>query len=317
MTSLAALGLPNTDFIIPCDEAYLQRRGLQKGCDNVVGLSDIFSILGDFPDAEKSVGGSSANLAVGFGVLGGEATFYCTLGDDEAAAFYVTHFPAGRAKCQAYTETGKASPFVALLASPDGHTTPVVTDQNIAAVQMHHIDWESVSRHDIVHIEAGLLETAASDLCVDKAVAVAFDNGLPLSFTLPACGCERAMTTFDRRLYMHSAGFVFGNLAEYKALTGLEALEDMCGLSLETDALLVVTLGDRGAAAFQRGQSFFQKSVPATVVNPVGAGDNFAAGFLSCFFATGGKIQESLLHGAATASKAVGRKSAQLTANCL
>lgn len=68
--------------------------------------------------------------------------------------------------------------------------------------------------------------------------------------------------------------------------------------------LVVVTLGDKGSIAYD-GERFYKEGiVPVEVVNTVGAGDSFCAGFMYGILRNW-TIQESLQHGAKAAAQVV------------
>ena len=68
--------------------------------------------------------------------------------------------------------------------------------------------------------------------------------------------------------------------------------------------IVVVTLGEQGSVAYD-GERFYREGiVPAEVVNTVGAGDSFCAGFMYGQL-SGWTIQESLKQGARTAAEVV------------
>lgn len=75
--------------------------------------------------------------------------------------------------------------------------------------------------------------------------------------------------------------------------------------SRETDMLFVVTLGAEGSRVYYGGQQFHCAAVPVeSVIDTTGAGDSFAAAFLSrhCH---GANIQDSLAAGSELAAKVV------------
>ena len=59
---------------------------------------------------------------------------------------------------------------------------------------------------------------------------------------------------------------------------------------------VVIKMGADGAVAIQRGQRFSAPAVPVTVVDPIGAGDSFDAGFLHQFL-RGADITTCLAYG--------------------
>jgi ribokinase len=97
------------------------------------------------------------------------------------------------------------------------------------------------------------------------------------------------------------------NQDEAAAITGLpdpdEAARTLAGLGPE---LVVVKMGSRGSLALQAGRLLRQPAFPADVVDTVGAGDVFNAGFLRAH-TRGESLAQCLRFGAATAAVYIGR----------
>jgi 2-dehydro-3-deoxygluconokinase len=68
---------------------------------------------------------------------------------------------------------------------------------------------------------------------------------------------------------------------------------------------VVVTMGSEGSVAWIDGETYRQPALPVTTVDPVGAGDAFAAGYLAAML-SGGAAERRLLQGATTAALVVG-----------
>ncbi len=71
--------------------------------------------------------------------------------------------------------------------------------------------------------------------------------------------------------------------------------------------LVAVTNGDAGAAVFERGRPFRVGVLPADVIDPTGAGDSFAAGFLFGL-GMGASPREAARIGTAVAANVIGKK---------
>jgi len=80
------------------------------------------------------------------------------------------------------------------------------------------------------------------------------------------------------------ADIVFVGLDEAETLWGTTTPEDVRALISEP-ALLVVKDGDVGATEFSVEGAVFVPAIPTEVVEAVGAGDAFAAGYLAGFLA--------------------------------
>jgi sugar/nucleoside kinase (ribokinase family) len=87
----------------------------------------------------------------------------------------------------------------------------------------------------------------------------------------------------------------------------IDALQSM---ALEHGLLVIVTLGADGSRAFQSSETHEAAAAPVdSVLDTTGAGDAFAAGFLSCYCQSA-DVEVALLSGATVAAKVVRRHGA-------
>lgn len=139
---------------------------------------------------------------------------------------------------------------------------------------------------------------------VHTAVEIAAEAGVKLSFDV----------NFRRKLWpdkksarvaleplLPNSSIVFAGLEETELLTGItepEAAARQLLSRLSNNGIVVVKLGEKGALAVQDGGSAtFSAAAPATtVIDPIGAGDAFAAGFLSALLEAHG-VQPALERG--------------------
>jgi ribokinase len=97
------------------------------------------------------------------------------------------------------------------------------------------------------------------------------------------------------------------NLDEAEVLTGTrDPAAAARALAARGPATVVVKCGATGSHGRQGDRDVFVPSVPATVVDAVGAGDSFDAGFLAATLAGVG-LQEAMVHGNALASLYIAR----------
>ena len=73
------------------------------------------------------------------------------------------------------------------------------------------------------------------------------------------------------------------NEREALKITAADKVEDAARKLAEKVATLVVKLGPRGAMAVSRGRKFIAPAVKVDVIDPIGAGDSFDAGFIYQF----------------------------------
>ncbi|MNP37172.1 2-dehydro-3-deoxygluconokinase [compost metagenome] len=103
-----------------------------------------------------------------------------------------------------------------------------------------------------------------------------------------------------------SADYVLPGLDEGELLTGLSQPEDIAAALLKPGVTgVVVKLGGKGAYYKSAQHSGYMAPFPAEEVDPVGAGDAFAAGFISGLL-HGEKLEQAVLRASAMGAIAVG-----------
>ena len=85
-----------------------------------------------------------------------------------------------------------------------------------------------------------------------------------------------------------------------------EILDDLKGLSIKSDKMIVATLGDKGSVAFFNGNTYHQAAIVVDeVIDTTGCGDAFQAAF--CIeWIKANDISKSLISGSVAASKVLG-----------
>ncbi|HEY0700188.1 MAG TPA: sugar kinase, partial [Micromonospora sp.] len=127
------------------------------------------------------------------------------------------------------------------------------------------------------------LSATASD-AVTYACQVAREHGVAVSFDVNfrsrLWNRELAATTLTEVVKL--ADIVFAGLTEVSLFTGAdrEPIEAARSLARLGPRQVVVKRGTAGACAWADGAAYVQEAIPVSVVDPVGSGDAFAAGYL-------------------------------------
>jgi len=251
-------------------------------------------------DAESiriRVAGAESNVAGHVAALGGAAAWVSVLGDDvlghrvhrEIAALGVdtrwasfdTMAPTG----VFFKDPGRGVSYYRA-----GSAASRMTPDAIA-----HIPLESAK---VVHVSG--ITPALSDNCA-AMIASVFErvaaSGALLSFDVnhrrglwPAVDAAPILRDLANR-----ADIVFVGRDEAETLWGCVTAENVREL-LPAPAQLIVKDGDVGATEFTRQGRTFVPAIPTVVVEPVGAGDAFAGGYLSGLL-RGGSPEECLRRG--------------------
>ncbi len=232
------------------------------------------------------MGGSESNVAIGVRRLGVPATWIGRLGDD----------PAGRLIRRELRAEG-----VEILAIEDPATTGLMIRWRPAAGQGHviyhrresagsrlresDVPEDRVAGAAVLHgtgITLGLGAGPAGAL--NRAIAVARAAGRTVSFDV---NYRRALwSEADAAAailaVLGDCDVVFAGLDEARILTGhADAERAARGLETLGPRQVLITLGAQGCLARVDGATFEMPAASATVVDTVGAGDAFVAGYLA------------------------------------
>ncbi len=133
-----------------------------------------------------------------------------------------------------------------------------------------------------------------------RGAAIAIDPGWPAEGWTDAVQRETAT-------WFAACDYILINEIEALALSGKSSLDDAVPVlraMLKPDALLVVKRGRDGASAYGAGNPYHCPAPLCEVVDTVGAGDAFNAGFIDAILA-GAAIDASLARGVAVATSHV------------
>jgi 2-dehydro-3-deoxygluconokinase len=228
----------------------------------------------------RTVGGAESNVASHLAVLGLRSAWVSAVGDD---AF-------GRAVVSAIASFGvdvsgvvidPIRPTGMYIKESDAAGSPVrYYRAGSAASGLGPALLDGLPQARIVHTSG--ITPALSDSCLDLMRALV---SLPRTFTLSFDLNWRPRLWADRdpavlRELAAVADVVFVGADEAALVWGVATPEEIRAF-LPEPATLVVKQGEEGATLFEEETSVFQPALTVDVVEPVGAGDAFAAGFLS------------------------------------
>lgn len=220
------------------------------------------------PQMRREFGGCAGNIAYTLKMLGGEPMILATVGND--ATPYLDHLK----RLEISTEQ------ISILPECFTAQAMIWTDLDSNQITAFHPGAMSFSDQNRVDqtsgFSLGIVAPDGRDGMLQHAQQFS-ELGVPFIFD-PGQG----MPMFDGADLLQ-----FVELANYVAVNDYEGklLSDRMGMSLEQIAerveALIVTLGDKGAEIYAKGQRYHIPSVPAAaVVDPTGCGDAFRGGLL-------------------------------------
>jgi 2-dehydro-3-deoxygluconokinase len=238
---------------------------------------------------DLGIGGAESNVAIGVRRLGGEATWVGRVGADSLGTRVLRELRAEGVDVRALVDgTAPTALMVKERRTPGSSRVWYYrTDSAGSRLSAADLPVDLLRGAGVLHltgITAGLSDSSLG--AVRHALAVATEAGVPVSFDVN----HRAAVWRDRDprpVYAElarSATVVFAGEDEARLLTGT-ATEDPAALLGELgeacDGDVVLKLGPDGCRARLGGEELAVAAVPVDVVDTVGAGDAFVAGYLA------------------------------------
>jgi sugar/nucleoside kinase (ribokinase family) len=241
-------------------------------------------------------------------MLGGRAGFIGQVADDQLGEVYRHDVSSigveftTPARPQAEAPTARSL----VLVTPDAQRTMntfLGAAQNLSREALDEAQLESAK---ILYLEGYLWDPEVPRAAMERAIDVTRQAGGLVAFTLSDSFCiDRHRDSFNALIDSGRLDILFANEAEIASLTGKAGFDEAVAAAAPRVPVLVVTRGEKGAVAVEGGE---QVEVPAEpverIVDTTGAGDLFAAGFLTGR-AHGRSNLESLRMGAIAAAEVI------------
>jgi len=275
----------------------------------------------EYPSPCLQGGGTSANTAVALGRLGVETSFLGSIGEDQYGRYIQKDF------AKENIDTTQ------LIVEPELNTVGVFAfidetgerylwgwprvDQAFKVIDKNKVDFKAIMEARWVHSSGMALvyDTSARHTIIE-IFKVAFEAGIPTSFDLNLRVDNGNLDPSYQASILEIikyCSYVFGSAEEefYYLGESNDWMEN--ARSFVTDSrTIIVRMGKNGSAGLQKDTQVTAPSYPVEVVDTVGAGDVYNAGFILAKL-KGSNLEECLKMGNAVAGYSVNQKGAR---NC-
>ncbi|MBN8966231.1 MAG: adenosine kinase [Rhizobiales bacterium] len=280
------LGIGNAivDVIARADDDFLVRQNMNKGAMALIDeprAQAIYQAMG--PAVEKS-GGSAANTIVGVAGFGARAAFVGKVKNDKLGqAFAHDIRAAGVAFDTPFASDGPSTACCYVMVTPDGERT---MNTYLGAAQNLHpndVDANQIAASAFTYLEGYLWDPPHAKEAFRKAAKIAHGAGRKVALTLSDAFCVgRYRDEFVDLIRSGTVDLVFANESELKSLYETADF-DTAAKALRQDAkLAAVTRSEKGCVVVSKDGTVEVPAAPIEkLVDATGAGDLFAAGFLT------------------------------------
>lgn len=281
MGNLKILGIGNAlvdILVLPEDDQLINSLKLPKGGMTLVDGLLSARIQQEIAHLTSKVatGGSVANAINGIAAMGVECGYIGAIGFDDLGLLFKNEMVKrgiGTVLKELDSPTGRAVGFV----SPDGERTFATFLGAAVEMGADDITPELFIGYDLFFIEGYLVFNHALIMAAASAAKTA---GLVIALDLASFNVVEANMEILNELVDNYIDIVFANEEEARSFTGMIPEEALGNLAGRCD-IAVVKVGKEGAFVQQGLQKWHIPTVGVNVIDTTGAGDLFAAGFLS------------------------------------
>jgi sugar/nucleoside kinase (ribokinase family) len=280
-----AIGNAIVDVIARASDEVIESEGLLKGGMRLIDAEEADRLYGLMGPAIEMSGGSAANTLAGMAALGRKTAFIGQVAQDQLGDVFTHDLRAlGVSYETPALSAGAPTARCLILVTPDGQRTMNTFLGASHLLEQAMIKEEWIADAAILYLEGYLWDPPLSRAAMRRAIDVSRAAGRKVAFTLSdAFIIDRHGDDLRGLIREGLFDILFANEVEICALAGTDDFDAAVASVAGQVPLLVVTRGEKGAIAVVNGSEHISVVAEAIddVVDTTGAGDLFAAGFLS------------------------------------
>jgi sugar/nucleoside kinase (ribokinase family) len=257
-------------------------------------------------DLTLTLGSSSAIVAHNLAALGSSVGFVSCIGDDQFGEIALARLSAAQVDVGKVRAIPGRKTALTVIMQRESWRNMLTYPGTIFDLQMNNLDLEYLSSARHFHLSSYFLQRGLR-ADVPKLLQTVKSAGLTIS--LDCNDDPDGQWDSGIREALQFVDIFLPNAREAKLITGLSDVQAAARELAKLVPLVVVKLGADGAMAYRGPELLLSPALKIDVVDPVGAGDSFDAGFLHHYL-LGSDIQQCLnagnLAGALSTTRAGG-----------
>ncbi|WP_022673281.1 adenosine kinase [Novosphingopyxis baekryungensis] len=300
-----AIGNAIVDVLASTTDDFITEENLTKGGMALIDADRAVSLYDKMGSGQEISGGAAANTLAGLAMLGAKCQFIGQVAKDQLGEVYAHDLRAvGVDFTQAPRDAEPPTGRCLILVSPDGERTMNTFLGASHFLPAEAIDQDAIANARLVFLEGYMWDPPEPRAAMRRALEIARQSDTQVAFSTCADFCVHTHRKDFRKLIDDGLiDILFANEEEAGILEDSDPASAIETLGKDVP-LLVVTRGPQGAIAIKDGERFETTALPTTVVDTTGAGDLFAAGFLSGHL-QGESVTRCLEMGAVAAAEVV------------
>ena len=279
------LGIGNAivDVLATTEDSFLVEQDMAKGAMTLIDAERAEQLYAAMAAGTESSGGSAANTVAGVAALGRRACFVGKVADDQLGQVFAHDIRAVGVDFLSDPATGGAPTARCLInVTPDAMRTMNTFLGACVELGPEDVDEDQSAASAITYLEGYLWDPPGAKEAFMKAMgaARAADRKVALSLSDGFCVDRHREEFLD--LVEHHVDILFANEDEIKSLYETDEFDTAMQAAREHCEIAALTRSEKGAVIVSGDEVHVIDAEPvARVVDTTGAGDIYAAGFLT------------------------------------
>ena len=285
---IVGIGNAIVDLIAEIDDSYLEKNSINKGSMSLVDY-DVANRIGNEVNIIKTIsGGSVANSIVCIAQQNLKTVFIGKVNQDELGEKFAKGLEEENVKFKITKSSGnKHTARCIILVSTDAERTMNTYLGVSQELTEEDVDLNIIEKSSILYLEGYLWDLDNAKKAIKKSISTAINSETKIAFSISDTFCVDRFREEFIDLVNNSADIIFANESEIKSLFETNELNDAIKKCQDTKKIFALTLGDKGAKIIYKNEIVdIKPEVINKLVDTTGAGDLFAAGFLTEYIKT-------------------------------
>jgi sugar/nucleoside kinase (ribokinase family) len=316
MYDIIGIGNAIVDVISHESEDFIESHGLVKDSMALVDEETAIGLYSDMYPAIQTSGGSAANTMAGIASLGGSSAYIGKVRNDGLGELFAHDIEASGVDYLLDPATsGLPTARSMVLVTPDGARTMSTFLGASSTLYPHDINTDRVSTAKFLYCEGYIWDIEITKQAIRLAMSVAKEANNKVCFTLSDSFCVHRHRQEWLELVAGPVDILFANKEEISALSGYESFDSAINWIRGQVDIACLTDAENGSTIVTSDETIRVKAFPVEkVVDSTGAGDLYAAGFLSGLI-KGHDLETCGKIGSLVASKVVTQTGARIQAS--
>ncbi len=284
MEPLDVVGIGNAivDVLSHAEDSFIVEHGLAKGAMTLVDADQADALYGAMGPAIECSGGSAANTMAGIAALGAKAGFIGKVRDDQLGEVFAHDMRAiGVEFATPPANDGPSTARCLIMVTPDAQRTMNTFLGAATSLGPNDVDPALIERAQITYLEGYLWDPEDAKAAFRRALEIAHAKGRKVALTLSDAFCvDRHRAEF--RELARNVDILFANEDEILSLYEVDDFDNALQAVRSDKTMLALTRSEKGSVILDGDEvHVIDAHELGRVVDTTGAGDLYAAGFLT------------------------------------